>query len=32
LPPGFTFYHAYVVYDASGKLYLASNAVPLRMK
>ena len=30
--PGFTFYHAYVVYDTSGKLYMASNPVPLRLK
>jgi hypothetical protein len=29
---GFTFHHAYVVYDASGKFYMASNAVPLRLK
>ena len=29
---GFTFHHAYVVYDAAGKFYLSSNAVPLRMK
>jgi hypothetical protein len=27
--PGFTFHHAYVVYDASRKFHLASNAVPL---
>ncbi len=32
IPSGFTFHHAYVVYDASGKLYMASNAVPLRLK
>jgi hypothetical protein len=32
LPSGFTFHHAYVVYDASGKFYMASNAVPLRLK
>ncbi len=33
LPPiPFTVYHAYVVYDASGKFYMASNAVPLRLK
>jgi len=32
LPPGFTFHHAYVVYDASGRFYMASNAVPLRLK
>ena len=32
LPSGFTFHHAYVVYDASGKFYLASNAVPLVLK
>ena len=32
LPAGFTFHHAYVVYDASGKFYMASNAVPLRLK
>jgi hypothetical protein len=31
-PSGFTFHHAYVVYDASGKLYMASNAVPLRLR
>ncbi len=31
-PPGFTFHHAYVVYDASGKFYMASNAVPLRLR
>ena len=29
---GFTFHHAYVVYDASGKFYMASNAVPLRLQ
>ena len=29
---GFTFYHAYLVYDASGKFYMASGAVPLRLK
>ena len=28
---GFTFHHAYVVYDASG-IFMASNAVPLRLK
>ena len=32
LPFGFSFHHAYVVYDASGKIYMASNAVPLRLK
>ncbi len=32
LPPGFTFHHAHVVYDASGRIYMASNAVPLRSK
>jgi hypothetical protein len=32
LPSGFTFHHAYVVYDASGKIHMASNAVPLRLK
>jgi hypothetical protein len=32
LPWGFTFHHAYVVYDASGKFYMASNAVPLRLR
>jgi hypothetical protein len=32
LPTGFTFHHAYVVYDASGKFYMASNAVPLRLR
>ena len=31
-PPGFTFHHAYVVYDATGRFYMASNAVPLRLK
>jgi hypothetical protein len=31
LPVGFTFYHAYVVYDASGKFYLSSNPVPLTL-
>ncbi len=30
--PGITLYHAYVVYDASCKIYMASNAVPLRLK
>jgi hypothetical protein len=30
--PGITFHHAYVVYDASGKFYMASNAVPLRLE
>ena len=29
---GFTFHHAYVVYDASGTFYMASNAVPLRLR
>ena len=29
---GFTFYHAYVVHDPGGKVYMASNAVPLEMK
>jgi hypothetical protein len=29
---GFTFHHAYVVYDASGKIHMASNAVPVRLK
>ncbi len=33
LPPiPFTVHHAYVVYDASGRFYMASNAVPLRLK
>ena len=32
LPSGFRFYHAYVVYDASGKIYMASNAVPLTLR
>ena len=32
LPSGFTFHHAYVVYDASGKLFMASNAVPLTLR
>ena len=31
LPSGFTFYHAYVVYGG-GRFYMASNAVPLRLK
>ena len=31
-PAGFTFHHAYVVYDASGRFYMASNAVPLRLR
>jgi hypothetical protein len=30
-PPGFTFHHAYVVYDANG-IFMTSNAVPLRLK
>ncbi len=29
---GFTFHHAYVVYDAAGTMYMASNAVPLTLK
>ena len=32
IPFGFTFHHAYVVYDASGRFYMASNAAPLRLK
>ena len=28
----FTVYHAYLVYDASGMIYMASNAVPLYLK
>jgi hypothetical protein len=32
IPAGGTLYHAYVVYDASGKFYMASNAVPVRLK
>ena len=34
LPPllGFTLHHAYVVFDNTGKFYMASNAVPLRLK
>ena len=28
----FTVYHAYVVYDAAGRIYMASNAVPLALK
>ena len=32
LPPGFTLYHAYVVYDANGQFHMASNAVPLRLR
>ena len=31
LPSGFTFHHAYVVYGG-GRFYMASNAVPLRLK
>jgi hypothetical protein len=31
LPTGFTFHHAYVVYDASGRFFMASNAVPVRL-
>ncbi len=29
---GFTLHHAYLVFDASGKFYMASNAVPLVLK
>ena len=32
LPSGFTFHHSYVVYDASGRFHMASNAVPLRLR
>jgi hypothetical protein len=32
LPFGLSFHHAYVVYDPNGKIYMASNAVPLRLK
>jgi hypothetical protein len=32
LSSGFTFDHAYVVYDASGRFYMASNAVPLTLR
>jgi hypothetical protein len=32
VPRGFTFHHAHVVYDASGRIYMVSNAVPLRSK
>ena len=32
LPVGTTFHHAYIVYDASGRLYMVSNAVPARLK
>ena len=32
LPLGITFHHAYVVYDANGMFYMASNAVPLVLK
>ena len=32
IPSGFTFHHAYVVHDASGRFYMASNAVPLRLR
>jgi hypothetical protein len=32
VPSGFTFHHAYVVYDASGRFYMASNAVPVTLK
>ena len=28
---GATYHYAYVVYDASGKFYMASNAVPLTL-
>ena len=28
---GLVFHHAYVVYDASGNLYMASNPVPLKL-
>ena len=31
VPSGLTFHHAYVVYDATGKFHMASNAVPLRL-
>jgi hypothetical protein len=32
VPAGFAFHHAYVVYDASGRFYMAGNAVPLTMR
>jgi hypothetical protein len=32
LPAGFTLYHGYVVYDASGKIYMASIPVPLAVE
>ena len=32
IPWGLTIHHAYVVYDASGQVYMASNAVPVRLK
>ncbi len=32
LPSGVTFHHAYVVYDSAGRFYMASNAVPLRLR
>ena len=30
--PSFTLHHAYIVFDGSGKIYMASNAVPLHLK
>lgn len=32
IPPGYTLYHAYVVFVPSGKFFMASNAVPIRFK
>ncbi len=32
IPPNLTIHHAYVVYDASGRVYMASNAVPVQFK
>ena len=33
LPPiPFTVYHAYVVFDNTGRFHMASNAVPLRLR
>ncbi len=28
---GFTLYHAYLVYDTSGRIHMASNPVPLKL-
>ena len=32
IPSGLTIYHAYAAFDASGKLYMASDAVPVRFE